>query len=145
MTDILGRIGNILRANLNDTLDNAEDPEKMIDQLIRDYTNDIEEAETAVAQTSATCASRRTTSRTPRRRSPSGAPRRPPPPSAPVLPRRLGNTAEAARFDELAKAALRQQISYEKRVKVLQEQVDPADRPGRPAEGRPQRHARQAR
>ena len=51
MSDILGRIGNILRANINDMLDSAEDPEKMIDQYIRDYTNDIAEAEQAVAQT----------------------------------------------------------------------------------------------
>ena len=30
MTDILGRMGNILRANLNDMLDHAEGPEKMM-------------------------------------------------------------------------------------------------------------------
>ena len=34
-----------------------------------------------------------------------------------------GNTADAARFDELAKAALRQQIAQENRVKTLREQV----------------------
>ena len=123
MTDILGRVVNILRANLNDMLDHAEDPEKMIDQLVRDYTNDVAEAESAVAQTvgnlrlteddlkqaqdevdewgaKAAAAAQRA--------SQSAA---------------AGNTADAARFDELAKAALRQQISYENKVKTLQEQV----------------------
>ena len=40
MSDILSRMGNILRANINDMLDGAEDPEKMIDQLVRDYSNE---------------------------------------------------------------------------------------------------------
>ena len=123
MSDILGRIGNILRANLNDTLDNAEDPEKMIDQLVRDYTNDIEEAESAVAQTVGNL--RLTEDDLGRAQGEvaewgakaAAAAQRASAASA------AGNTAEAARFDELAKAALRQQISYENRVKVLQEQV----------------------
>ncbi len=48
---ILGRIGQLTRANINALLDKAEDPEKMLDQLVRDYTNSIAEAEDAVAQT----------------------------------------------------------------------------------------------
>jgi phage shock protein A len=48
---ILGRITTLARANINAMLDRAEDPAKMIDQLIRDYTNNIAEAEEAVAQT----------------------------------------------------------------------------------------------
>ena len=50
-TSILGRIGQLVRANVNSILDGAEDPEKMLDQLIRDFTNNIAEAEEAVAQT----------------------------------------------------------------------------------------------
>ena len=50
-TTILGRIGQLMRANVNALLDQAEDPEKMLDQLIRDFTNNIAEAEEAVAQT----------------------------------------------------------------------------------------------
>ena len=50
-TSILGRIGQLVRANVNAMLDEAEDPEKMLDQLIRDFTNNIAEAEEAVAQT----------------------------------------------------------------------------------------------
>ncbi len=124
MSEILGRVGNILRANLNDMLDRAEDPEKMIDQLVRDYTRDIQEAEGAVAQTvgnlrlteddlarakaeveewgSKAAASAQRASQA------AGS----------------GNAADASRFDELAKTALRQQIEYEKRVKSTQEMVD---------------------
>ena len=50
-TSILGRIGQLVRANVNALLDGAEDPEKMLDQLVRDFTNNIAEAEEAVAQT----------------------------------------------------------------------------------------------
>jgi len=48
---ILGRISQLLRANINALLDQAEDPQMMLDQLVRDYTNSIAEAESAVAQT----------------------------------------------------------------------------------------------
>lgn len=48
---ILGRIAQLTRANINALLDRAEDPEKMLDQLIRDYTSSIAEARDAVAQT----------------------------------------------------------------------------------------------
>ncbi len=48
---ILGRIAQLAKANINALIDRAEDPQKMLDQLIRDYTNSIIEAESAVAQT----------------------------------------------------------------------------------------------
>ena len=48
---IFGRIAQLARANINSIIDSAEDPEKMLDQMIRDYTNNISEAEEAVAQT----------------------------------------------------------------------------------------------
>lgn len=48
---ILGRIAQLTRANVNALLDRAEDPEKMLDQLVRDYTSSIAEARDAVAQT----------------------------------------------------------------------------------------------
>ena len=50
-TSILGRISQLVRANINAILDSAEDPEKMLDQLVRDFTNNIAEAEEAIAQT----------------------------------------------------------------------------------------------
>jgi phage shock protein A len=48
---IFSRIGKLISANVNAMIDAAEDPAKMIDQMIRDYTNNIREAEGAVAQT----------------------------------------------------------------------------------------------
>ena len=47
---ILGRITQLARANINALIDSAEDPAKMLDQMIRDYTGSISEAEDAVAQ-----------------------------------------------------------------------------------------------
>ena len=48
---IFGRIAQLAKANINALLDAAEDPQKMLDQMVRDYTNNIAEAEAAVAQT----------------------------------------------------------------------------------------------
>ncbi|HZK04467.1 MAG TPA: PspA/IM30 family protein [Actinomycetaceae bacterium] len=48
---ILGRIAQLTRANINAIIDRAEDPQKMLDQLVRDYTASIAEAEEAVAVT----------------------------------------------------------------------------------------------
>jgi phage shock protein A len=48
---ILGRIAQLAKANINALLDQAEDPQLMLDQMVRDYTNSISEAESAVAQT----------------------------------------------------------------------------------------------
>lgn len=48
---ILGRISQLVRANVNALIDQAEDPQLMLDQLVRDFTNSIAEAESAVAQT----------------------------------------------------------------------------------------------
>ncbi|MER5651837.1 PspA/IM30 family protein [Streptomyces sp. NPDC002131] len=48
---IVGRVTQLAKANINALLDQAEDPQKMLDQFIRDYTNNISEAEQAVAAT----------------------------------------------------------------------------------------------
>lgn len=48
---ILGRITQMAKANIHAMLDSAEDPQKMLDQLIRDYTSNIADAEAAIAQT----------------------------------------------------------------------------------------------
>src|SRR5665647_2076563 len=113
---ILGRMGQLVRANVNAMLDSAEDPEKMLDQLIRDFTENIAEAEQAVAQTignlrlleddqreaqaahaewggKAAAASRKADEM-----------------------RTAGNMAEADRFDDLAKIALRRQLSFEQQL-----------------------------
>ncbi len=46
---IFDRISRLVRANVNDSLDNAEDPEKMLQQLIRDMTQEIRVARGQVA------------------------------------------------------------------------------------------------
>ncbi len=48
---ILGRIAQLAKANINNLIDQAEDPQLMLDQMVRDYTESIREAESAVAQT----------------------------------------------------------------------------------------------
>ncbi|MEU6846494.1 PspA/IM30 family protein [Streptomyces sp. NPDC046716] len=114
---ILGRVAQLAKANINALLDGAEDPQKMIDQLIRDYSNNIAEAEEAVATTignlrmleqdhkedvdaaaewggKALAASKK----------------------ADEL-RAGGTAAEADRFDNLAKVALGRQLQSEKEAK----------------------------
>jgi len=48
---IFGRIAQLAKANINSLIDSAEDPQLMLDQLVRDYTGSIQEAESAIAQT----------------------------------------------------------------------------------------------
>ncbi|MFE7512451.1 PspA/IM30 family protein [Streptomyces sp. NPDC057540] len=117
---ILGRVTQLAKANINALLDQAEDPQKMLDQLIRDYANNIAEAEEAVASTignlrlieqdhkedvdaaaewggKALAASRK----------------------ADEL-RAGGQTAEADRFDNLAKVALGRQLQSEKEARAAE-------------------------
>jgi phage shock protein A len=122
-SSILGRVSQLVRANINAILDSAEDPEKMLDQLVRDFTNNIAEAEEAVAQTIGNLRLVEDDAKEARTASSdwgdkaSAASRR-----ADQL-RAEGNTAEADRFDELAKIALRRQISYEGQATTLETQA----------------------
>ncbi len=122
-TSILGRVGQLVRANINAILDSAEDPERMLDQLVRDYTNNIAEAEEAVAQTIGNLrlveddAMETREAATEWDSKAAAASRR-----ADEL-RGQGNTAEADRFDDLAKIALRRQLAYEDQAKTLETQV----------------------
>ncbi|WP_455352675.1 PspA/IM30 family protein [Streptomyces sp. SYSU K217416] len=116
---ILGRVTQLAKANINALLDQAEDPQKMLDQLIRDYTNNIAEAEEAVATTvghlrlmeqdhqedvdaarewgvKALAASRK----------------------ADELRSGTGASADADRFDNLAKVALGRQLQSEKEART---------------------------
>jgi phage shock protein A len=122
-SSILGRIGQLIRANINSILDSAEDPEKMLDQLVRDFTDNIAEAEEAVAQTIGNLRLLEDDAREARSASAEwldkakAASRR-----ADEL-RAAGNTAEADRFDDLAKIALRRQVAYESQTRTLETQV----------------------
>jgi phage shock protein A len=122
-SSILGRMGQLVRANINALLDSAEDPEKMLDQLVRDFTNNIAEAEEAVAQTIGNLrlveddATEARTASSDWGGKAAAASRR-----ADQL-RSEGNTVEADRFDQLAKIAIRRQISYEGQATTLETQA----------------------
>ena len=122
-TSILGRIGQLVRANVNSLLDSAEDPEKMLDQLVRDFTNNIAEAEEAVAQTIGNLRLVEDDAKEARTASSDWGDK------AAAASRRAdqlraeGNTAEADRFDGLAKVALRRQLSYEGQATTLETQA----------------------
>lgn len=49
MPGLLDRVGTLVRANLNDLIDRAEDPEKMIKQAIIDMNNNLIQVKTQVA------------------------------------------------------------------------------------------------
>ena len=118
MSDILGRVGNILRANLNDAIDHAEDPQKMIDQYIRDFTNDIAEAEQATAQAVGNLRLAEDDLKRAQADVDDWGSK-----AAAAATRATQVPADAARFDELAKAALKNQIAAENRVKSLTDSV----------------------
>ena len=46
---LLERVSTLIRANLNDLVDKAEDPEKMIKQVILDMQNQLIQVKTQVA------------------------------------------------------------------------------------------------
>jgi phage shock protein A len=117
---ILGRISQLVRANINALLDQAEDPQLMLDQLVRDYTNSIAEAEAAVAQTignlrlmeqdhAEDLESAADWGRKALAASTKGSELR-----------AAGKTDDADKFDKLAKIALGKQISAENEAKTAE-------------------------
>jgi len=123
-TTILGRVGQLLRANINSLIDGAEDPEKMLDQLVRDFTNNMSAAEDAVAQTIGNLrmveddAKEAGAARDDWASKASAASNK-----ADEL-RAAGNASDADKFDSLARLALGRQISFEAQIKTFQTQID---------------------
>ena len=120
---IFGRIAQLAKANINSLIDSAEDPKLMLDQMVRDYSNSISDAEGAIAETignlrmleddhrqdveaaaewggKAHAASRK----------------------ADEL-RTAGNTVDADKFDNLAKVALGRQLQSEKEARLAEPQI----------------------
>lgn len=114
---ILGRITTLARANINSMLDRAEDPAKMIDQLIRDYTNNIAEAEEAVAQTIGNLRLAEADHREDVASAASWGQKALAASSKADQLRTSGDTAGADKFDNLAKVALGKQIAAEQEAK----------------------------
>jgi phage shock protein A len=122
-TSILGRIGQLVRANVNAMLDGAEDPEKMLDQLIRDFTSNMAEAEEAVAQTVGNLRMVEDDAKEARDAAAEWGSKASAASRKADEVRGAGNTAEADRFDELAKIALRRQLSFEEQVRTFDTQI----------------------
>ena len=120
---IFGRISQLAKANISSLLDSAEDPKLMLDQMVRDFTSSIADAESAIAETignlrlleedyredidaatewgnKALAASRK----------------------ADQL-RTGGNPADADKFDNLAKVALGRQLASEKEAQQAEPQI----------------------
>ncbi|MGO4785265.1 PspA/IM30 family protein [Cryobacterium sp. W22_MBD10_FK3] len=120
---IFGRIAQLTRANINALLDSAEDPEKMLDQMVRDFTNSIADAESAIAETIGNLRMLEDDHREDVQaagewgRKALAASRK-----ADEL-RTAGNTADADKFDNLAKVALGRQLQSEKEAKDAEPQI----------------------
>lgn len=120
---ILGRIAQMTKANINALLDRAEDPEKMLDQMIRDYTNSIAEAEDAVAVTIGNLRlAEADHSEDTRAAQEWGAKALAASQRGDQL-RAAGNASEADRFDNLAKVALSKQISFESEARAAEPMI----------------------
>ncbi len=116
---ILGRISQLARANINALIDAAEDPEKMLDQMIRDYINNIRDAEEAVAQTIGNLRMMEEDQREAAKAAADwGAKAAAAAGKAKDL-RAAGNTIEGDRFEGLARVALKRQISFEEQSSDL--------------------------
>lgn len=121
---ILGRIGQLVRANVNALLDSAEDPEKMLDQLIRDFTSNIAEAEQAVAQTVGNLRLLEDDHREAEKAHAEWGSKAAAASRKAEEMRAEGKADEAERFDELAKIALRRQISFESQISTFKQQIE---------------------
>ncbi|MFC7243338.1 PspA/IM30 family protein [Catellatospora aurea] len=113
---ILGRITQMARANIHAILDDVEDPQQMLDQMVRDYTANISEAENAVAQTIGNLRlleadSAEATKNAAEWQAKAQAA------SAKADQVRSSNAADADKFDNLARIAIGKQIAYENDVK----------------------------
>ena len=121
---IFGRVAQLAKANINAMLDSAEDPGKMLDQLIRDYSNNISEAEQSIAQTIGNLRMMEEDQAQDKKameewgRKALAASQR-----ADQL-RTGGDATEADKFDNLAKVAIGKQMAAENDVKTSQASID---------------------
>jgi len=121
---ILGRIAQLTKANINALIDRAEDPQKMLDQLVRDYTNNIAEAQNAVAQTIGNLRMAEQDYNADVQAMHDWGSKAQSASQAADSYRAKGDTVNADKFDALAKVALRKQIDAEAEVKQEQPSID---------------------
>lgn len=114
---IFGRITQLARANINALIDSAEDPQKMLDQLVRDYTNSIADAEKAIAQTIGNLRLAEQDYNEDVRASQEWGQKALAASARADQYRATGDAANADKFDNLAKVALGKQITAEQEVR----------------------------
>lgn len=121
---ILGRIAQLTRANIHALIDAAEDPQVMLDQMIRDYTENIREAEAAVAQTiGGLRMMEEDMAEDVKAAEEWGGKAKAASAKAEEL-RAAGQAAEADKFDNLARVALKKQIDFEGEAAALKPTIE---------------------
>jgi phage shock protein A len=120
---VLGRISQLAKANINALLDRAEDPEKMLNQLVTDFTNSIAEAEEAVSQTIANTRMAEQDMQIDREAAMEWGQKAAAASAKADQLRAGGDAAGADRFDGLAKVALSRQIGFEREVKEAEPRI----------------------
>jgi phage shock protein A len=123
-SSILGRVGQLVRANVNALLDSAEDPEKMLNQMVLDYTESIREAEEAVAQTIGNLRLQEDDAKEAGEAAAEWGSKAAAASKRADEMRAAGNAADADRFDSLAKIAIKRQIGFEDQVKAFGPQIE---------------------
>jgi len=121
---IFGRVTQMAKANINAMLDGAEDPAKMLDQLIRDYSNNISEAEQSIAQTIGNLRMMEDDQKEDIKAAQEWGGKAIAASQRGDQLRTAGQTAEADKFDNLAKVAIGKQMAAEKQVKDAQATLD---------------------
>src|SRR5262245_34200206 len=114
---ILGRISQLARANINSLIDSAEDPQKMLDQMVRDYTSNIGEAEDAVATNIGNLRLLEEDAEEARKASVEWGSKAAAASKKADELRAAGQTDEADKFDNLARVALQKQLDFDAQVK----------------------------
>ena len=122
-SSIIGRVGQLVRANINALLDSAEDPERMLDQMVRDYTDSIREAEEAVAQTIGNLRLQEDDAKEAGEAASEWG-QKAAAASRKADEMRAAGNADADRFDGLARIALKRQIGFEEQVKAFGPQIE---------------------
>lgn len=115
---ILGRIAQLAKANINALLEKAEDPQKMLDQMVRDYTNSIAEAENAVAVTVGNLRLAEADYKEDVAAAQEWGAKAAAAVQKAAEFRAAGKLEEAEKFDKLARVALNKQIGFESEVKA---------------------------
>ncbi|MGV8083657.1 MAG: PspA/IM30 family protein [Coriobacteriia bacterium] len=121
---ILGRIAQLARANIHALIDSAEDPQIMLDQMIRDYTENIREAESAVAQTLGNLRLMEDDLREDQKTAAEWGDKAKAASAKADQMRSAGQAAEADKFDNLARLALKKQIDFEQEAASLKPTIE---------------------